>query len=140
MQCLEEEKMEEVKLFLRQYYVSELNLKLNKDYKNTGDLISINPVISRKIEKIDDNSVVVNIKIEVKNEGNKPFYGVIVIQGYFECKNWESTEDGKDLVMNTTSIVLFPYLRQAMSTATTLLNVPTYVLPVVNVRKLFKDK
>lgn len=130
--------MTDVKLFLKHYFISEINLRLNSSFKPQKEPISINPIFSRSINKIDDNSASVSIRVEIKDEGNKPFIGFLTIQGVFKCDNYESTEDGLYLMKTTTTMVLFPYLRQALSTATTLLNVPPYVLPVVNVSNLFE--
>ena len=131
--------MEQAKLYLETFNVVNVALKLNPSFKATNEAIEMNPFFGRKIVKIDDNTVIVALKVEIKNEGNKPFFGEITIQGTFRCDNWEKSEDGVFLVKQTASAVLFPYLRHALSDVTSLMNIPAYVLPVVNIKTLFKD-
>ena len=131
--------MEQAKLYLETYNVVNVALKLNPSFKATNEAIEMNPFFGRKIVKIDENTAIVALKVEIKNEGNKPFFGEITIQGTFRCDNWEKSEDGIFLIKQTASAVLFPYLRHALSDVTSLMNIPAYVLPIVNIQTLFKD-
>ena len=126
-------------LYLDNYFVTDINVKLNKEFKRPDGLIEMNPIFSKKVEKINENKAVVYLKVNIEKTNDKPFFGSIVIQGSFTCEKYESNEDGLFLMNKTSLTILFPYLRQALSNVTTLLNVPTYVLPVINVANLFKD-
>lgn len=126
-------------LYLDNYFVTDINVKVNKEFKRPEGLIEMNPLFSKKIEKIDENKAMVYLKVSIESSVDKPFYGSITIQGKFTCEKYESTDDGVFLMNKTSLSILFPYLRQALSNVTTLLNVPTYVLPVINITKLFKD-
>jgi preprotein translocase subunit SecB len=130
--------MNEPRLYLENYYITDIDIKLNKGFKKPEGLIDVNPKFSKKLDRIDENRFVVRMKVTIEEKVNKPFYGSLTIQGNFKCENFETTEDGQYLTETTTLVILFPYLRQALSTVTTLLNIPTYVLPVVNVEKIFK--
>ena len=131
--------MEQTKLYLKNYNIVNVALSLNPSFKTTSDLIEMNPMFGKKVVSIDNSHVAVVLKVEIKNEGNKPFFGEITIQGNFRCDNWEKSEDGIFLVNQTTATILFPYLRHALSDVTSLMNIPPYILPVVNVQALFKD-
>lgn len=131
--------MEQTKLYLENYNIVNVSLSINPSFKATNDSIEMNPLFGKKIIRIDDSHAAVILKVEIKNEGNKPFFGGITIQGIFRCNNWENNEDGVFLVNQTTAAILFPYLRHALSDVTSLMNIPPYILPVVNVQALFKD-
>jgi len=130
--------MEQTKLYLESYNITNISIRLNPSFQITEGPIEINPCFGRAITKIDDNQAIITLKVEIKNEGNKPFIGEITIQGKFRCDNWENSEDGQFLIKETTSTILFPYLRQALSNVTGLLNITPYILPVVNTQSLFK--
>lgn len=131
--------MKNAMLELQYFNVTEISFGLNKSYKSVQEPIEINPLVSRKIVKLDSDTAAVIIKLEIKNDSNKPFLGHIVLQGTFKCHDWEKTEDSRFLVNETTSAILFPYLRQTLTQITSILNVTPYVLPIVNTIELFKN-
>lgn len=130
--------MGNVKLNLLNFNVGEISFKLNQSFKPANELIQVNPIISRQIEKIDADTVLVKMKLEIEDDLKKPFFGTIIIQGVFKCTEWENSDDGRFLVNETTSAILFPYLRQTLTQVTALLNVSPYILPIVNTIELFK--
>ena len=131
--------MEQTKLFLETYNITNISMKLNPSFELSDKPIEVKPSFGREVIRIDNHHAIVILKVEIKNEGNKPFFGGLIIQGQFKCDNWEKSEDGLFLIKETSSAILFPYLRQALSTITGLMNIPPYTLPVVNVQTLFKD-
>ena len=52
---------------------------------------------------------------------------------------WEHESKRQIIIDNSTS-VLFPYLRTTLSNLTLNANITPYVLPLVNINRLFKDK
>lgn len=132
--------MERTRMYLNGYNITDLSIRLNPNFKPTNELISVNPIFKRSITKIDENTAIVVLSVEIQDDGNKPFLGRIIIQGTFRCENWENDSDGIFLINETSTSILFPYLRHALSEATTLLNIPTFTLPVVNTVSLFKNK
>ena len=128
----------EQRLYLESYNITNISISLNPSFKITGEPIEMKPLFGRQIIKTDDNHAIVVLKVEIKNDDNKPFIGEITIQGNFRCDNWENSEDGLFLINESTSAILFPYLRMVLSTTTGMLNIPPYILPVVNTQQLFK--
>ena len=128
-------------LMLKNYQIDNIVFVINQDFvwpKERG--IEIKPTFNRKIIDHDGNSAFVNITIDIPKEENTPFSLHLSIVGFFELKQWKKTEEGKILMSNNASAVLFPYLRQAVTTITTLGGLPPYTLPVMNMATLFKTK
>lgn len=125
---------------LEKYWVEDINYKLNIDTYSSclGKTINIDPQLKRDIVEIDDNKAIVKLSIKVDSEKESPFGMLITICGEFVCKAWKDTPEGQDFMKFTSVQVLFPYLRQIVSTVTSLSNIQPYVLPVINVFELFK--
>lgn len=67
---------------------------------------------------------------------NLPFNAEISIYGLFSLSNWEDIAN-KSLVMDNTSAIIFPYLRNTLSPLTMLSGLPPYILPVINITEVF---
>lgn len=59
--------------------------------------------------------------------------------GVFEFEDWED-DDKNGMAINNATAILFPYLRNLVSTVTLNGNVPPYILPVMNIVELFKKQ
>ena len=77
--------------------------------------------------------------VKISSELNKslvPFNTEIIISSIFELVDWEDSTRNVMAIDNATAI-MFPYLRNLLSTITLNGNIPPYILPIVNVSKLF---
>ena len=128
-----------VEMRLLKFNFTELFFKLNDSFVWPKDPISLEPVIEKKITKIDENKVKISLFFAIKDSENKPFDSKVTLVGVFECQNWEKDEVGKLLVTMNTVNILFPYLRQAVSSLTTTAGVPPYILPIINTQSI-KEK
>ena len=120
------------------YWIEKIDYSLDYDNFPKGNKkIDITPKIERTIMPLDDNQATVKLHFSIKKAKEVPFGIDLTICGKFNCENWAKFEDGM-LFMRITSVqILFPYLRQAVSTSTGMSNIPQYLLPVVNVANLF---
>jgi preprotein translocase subunit SecB len=121
------------------YKVLKINFKLNEEFETKEEKIFIQPFFHRDVIKIDDMQYKINLSVNISSELNKnqiPFNTEITISTVFELANWENEGVNKIAIDNGTAI-MFPYLRNLLSTITMNANIPPYTLPIVNVLKLF---
>lgn len=125
---------------LQKHWVDNINysLDINKYESCLGKTININPEFKRDIIEVDTDNAIVKLSIKITNENDAPFDVNVTICGLFECKGWKDTNEGQDFIKFTSVQVLFPYLRQIVSTITGLSNIQQYVLPIINVFDFFK--
>lgn len=123
---------------LNRYWIEKIDYSLDIDlYENRNKEINIVPELKREVFDIDENNAVVKLSLVVKKTNVVPFFINIIVCGLFESSSWKESEDGQYFINTTSAQVLFPYLRQAVSTITGLSNISQYVLPIVNVNNLF---
>lgn len=121
------------------YKVLKASFELNQNYEFKQNPISIKPEFSRNVKKINDSQYDIILSINISSQGNKhpiPFFVEAVISSTFELQNWES-EEIKPIAINNATAIMFPYLRSLLSSITLNGNIPPYVLPIINVSKLF---
>lgn len=121
---------------LRTYF--ELNQKF--EYKNKK--ININPEFSRNFLAINDEvfRLTIAVKISEKDQNNNlPFFAEVILSADFNLKNWQS-DDLNIIVKDSSTAIIFPYLRNVLSTITMNGNVPPYTLPIMNITKLFNNQ
>jgi preprotein translocase subunit SecB len=123
---------------LRQYVVSKIqfDLKSTFDGKNQRG-IKIDPLFRRDVTTIDPEQFQINIGCSIDCE---LFFLNLELNGIFSCKDWSSDLHLKEMIIVNTTAILFPYLRNAISSITLNANIPPYTLPVMNVVELFKEK
>lgn len=123
-------------LQLLSFNFTDLIFNLNSSFEWPKTAISLNPILEKKIEKIDENTVKVSLFFRVDGKDDKPFSLKVILVGLFKCENWEKTEIGSALARMNTVNILFPYLRQAVSTLTTMAGIPPYILPIINTNSI----
>ena len=128
-------------LFLRNYKINriEYNFKSQQNSQSDDKPIEIEPNFNRTIVKIDDDNLIVSISVSIKDD-KMPFDLFVEISGEFNLPKWESDEKKKGIAYINTVAILFPYLRQAVTTTTSLGGVAPLMLPIVNVFSLFDEK
>jgi preprotein translocase subunit SecB len=121
------------------FQVLKTRFELNEAFEQANDKIYIRPRFSRHIKKIskDKFKMILSVFISQENQNNPiPFFSEVTIASTFEFANWEDKERVSIATDNTTAI-LFPYLRNILSSTTLNANVPPYVLPITNTSRLF---
>lgn len=119
------------------YNVEEVVFKNNRNFEDTGKPINIDFNINHQTH-IEGNKM--NIQLEVKvfenmDKNNYPFSIKCNIQGEFIIQG----EDIKKFEINAIAI-LYPYARAIISTYTANSNIPTLILPPINVNKVIKEQ
>ena len=128
-------------LEFKNYIVKNIDLKLNEDFDNEGEAISLDLNVGRQIEYIaipEGTKILTGLNIKIfdkAKENNYPYELEVSIVGEFFTKNTNEAEVKLFAELNSVTI-LFPYLRALVSTITTNANLPTLVLPAINVNKL----
>ena len=124
------------------YKVLRTNFELNISFEQKKEKVMIQPNFKRDIKKINDIQYEIELSIKISPEINKgpiPFSAEVIIAGIFEMKEWEK-EDINTIAINNATAILFPYLRTLVSNITMNGNIPPFVLPIMNITKLFVEK
>ena len=135
---VEEEKNQ---LRLLDFWFSDISVKFDKtkpSSKEEGK--KLKQSIRRDIIKIDNNTAIVKLLFTIEGDSDSPVFVNVGLCGKFECADWEKDEISNILIHDNATTILFPYLRHAVSDVTTLVGLPPYVLPIVNVAKAFKNQ
>lgn len=119
------------------YSVEEVMFKNNKDFKSNGQPINIDFDIDYNTT-IKEEKMYLELEVSVFKEmkrNNYPFSINSKVLGEFVIKG----EDIKKFEINAIAI-LYPYVRAIISTYTANSNIPTLILPPINVNKLIKKQ
>jgi preprotein translocase subunit SecB len=128
-------------LRLLKYQVNRIKFDINPSYDfKTVRKINIKPDFSRKIKKLDDDRLAVELSVVISGKDEPiPFEIEIAVSGIFGLKNID--DPARNLLARTQAvIILFPYLRALLTLVTANTNLPPYILPVMNIAKMFDDK
>lgn len=125
-------------LSLENYIVKTMKFSINENFDfGTDATITLNPEFTRNINKIDDNTVLVNLIFRIDNKNaDMPFDMEVNIEGVFRLENWEQPEM-LPLIRSNSVAILFPYLRSVVTMITANANISPYVLPVMNIAAMF---
>ena len=131
--------MQKNNLQLLNYSVDKIHFDLNQSF-DFGDRqeISLDPILNRKIEKIDENRGKVSLGFIIRTATEPlPFEIEIWISGIFELENWEK-ENSSAMKVNAVAI-LFTFIRALVATVTSNASVSPYILPVFNAVAWFEE-
>ena len=122
------------------YAVPKVKAEINQNFNfQEPQNITLKPQFRRDIIKISDKEFHNQLTVVIDdNETPIPFSIEVSIKGAFALENWEDASN-KDLVNTTSTATLFPYLRSLISQVSAMLNMPPYILPLLNINELFKD-
>lgn len=124
------------KLRFVNYKVMEVFLKQNEKFENERRPIDVQFTLKHHTD-IKENNMKIKLEIVVfdnAEENNLPFYLKTVLEGEFEIEG----EDIEKFEINAISL-LYPYVRSIISTYTANSNIPTLVLPPINVINYYKS-
>ncbi len=127
---------------LLSYQVLKTSFQLNEQYQFKSGKINIQPEFKRDVVIVDEKKYKIVLSVIISKDVIKepiPFYAEVTISATFELNNWEDEVSNK-IAVNSSTAILFPFLRTLLSTVTMNGNVPPYTLPIMNISKLFMDK
>ncbi len=132
----------EIQLQLKNYWVDQISFSHNRDFVWPKAGVKINPNLERQVIEKENDNVVVQIKVTISGskENPIPFQLSLIVGGLFHCPGYKNSEEGRFVITNNTTAILFPYLRQAVTQITSLSGLPPYVLPIVNTSLIFDQK
>lgn len=137
--------MEQDTMRLLRYNIENIIFNLNTEFNfGENNKVSFVQNVSRLIQKINDKTFKVSVKYEISDDLNNqecksPFTISVIVAAIFELNNWESKEFDEVVKINTVAI-LYPFIRSLVANITSNANIPTFVMPVVNVAALLQDK
>lgn len=125
------------KLSFVNYIVKEIVLKQNDDFHNDGKPINVDFKLEHNTN-IYDNKMKINLIVTIfdnAKENNYPFYMKVELEGEFSI-------EGENIEMFEINgiALLYPYIRSIISTYTANSNMPTLVLPPINVANYYKSR
>ncbi len=127
---------------LKALTADELFFKVNPIKATPDTKFEIKPFFSRQIRQANENPkihiVVLECKIENKEDSPKPFNLTARFVGIFEVENMQTDEDKRIFAINATE-TMFPYLRAAVTNLTADALINPLTLPVVSGATLFPD-
>lgn len=123
------------------YHTEEVRFKRNPNFTKKGK-VSLEPEIEANISMYQDEKATIDLSIKIDSD-ELPFNVFIKILGKFSFKKEESNEEIEfiDLLKMNGVAILYPYLRSEVTSVTSLSNeYPPYILPIINVSELLKEK
>lgn len=131
-----------IKYSLKALTADELSFKVNPMKVTPDTKFEIKPFFSRQIRQANENDkiniVILECKIESKEDSPKPFNLLARFVGVFEVEDMKTDEDKRIFAINATE-TMFPYLRAAITNLTADALVNPLTLPVVPGATLFPD-
>lgn len=103
----------------------------------------LDPKLSRKVGKINENLYYTKLILELKNTKDKPFPADIkvAIKIVFDVEfDGENETELYDFLKLQAVHILYPYLRSTLSNLTTNAMLSPIILPIVNAMKLFENE
>ncbi len=131
-----------MKYALRGITAEELSYSMNRIKMEPNTKFEIKPQFSRTIRQIKENEKIWFVTMEVKVESTetepKPFSMKVRLVGMFEAEDVNTAEDKQVLAISTTEII-YPYLRAAVTNLTTNAFVNPMILPVIPAGTMFPE-
>lgn len=131
-----------MKYALRGITAEELTYTINRVKMQPNAKFEIKPQFSRTIRRVQENDklyfVSLEVKVESTEEEPKPFNLKARLVGIFEAEDVITDEDRQVLAISTTEIV-YPYLRNAVSALTSNAFINPLMLPVIPAGTLFPE-
>ena len=131
-----------MKYALRGITAEELTYTINRIKVEKDTKIEIKPQFSRTVRRVQENDKVWFVSLEVKVESSenepKPFNLKVRLVGMFEAEDVNTAEDKQVLAISTTEII-YPYLRAAVSALTANAFINPLILPVIPAGTMFPE-
>ncbi|MBR6206970.1 MAG: protein-export chaperone SecB [Oscillospiraceae bacterium] len=121
-----------------QLVVEEISIK-NNDLP--AGQFQVDPILTKKVERLDDTHHAVRLLLELKNTEKKPFPIELRVSltGIAETSN--VPEEAMDNFLNIQAVqIMFPYIRTMVTSLTSAALMQPLILPFVDVRQLFQEQ
>ena len=132
-----------MKYALRGITAEEISYTMNKIKVDKDTRFEIKPQFTRSVKKVKENDklhfLVLEVKIEGKDDAPTPFNLKCRLVGAFEAEDIETEEDRQVLVLSMTEIV-YPYLRSTVAALTANAFISPVTLPVVPITAIFPEQ
>ena len=123
------------------YYISESSVKLNrKFFDEKMREAKLSPRFSFALVKRSESDAEAVLRIDVAADEKSPFELHMVMNGVFSFPGWSDSIEKREILEFTSIQILYPYLRQAVSSLTSQLSIAPFVLPIIDVRELLRSK
>ena len=126
-------------LYFNDYLVKKVEFEVNENFKNNEQSIKIDFDISHET-RVKDKLMTIKLDVKVLPDMVKndyPFSINVELIGFFSLDG--DTSEIKSFEKNALAI-MFPYVRSLVSTYTSNSNVPTLILPPINIVNYLKMK
>lgn len=131
-----------MKYALRGITAEELSYSMNRIKMDKDTRFEIKPQFSRTIRQVKENEklwfVTMEVKVESTETEPKPFNLKVRLVGMFEAEDVNTAEDKQVLAISTTEII-YPYLRAAVSSITANAFINPMMLPVIPAGTMFPE-
>lgn len=131
-----------MKYALRGITAEEISYSMNHIKAEPNTRFEIKPQFSRTIRQVKENEkiwfVTMEVKVESTEKEPKPFNLKVRLVGMFEAEDVNTVEDKKVLAISTTEII-YPYLRAAVSSLTANAFINPMMLPVIPAGTMFPE-
>ena len=131
-----------MKYALRGINAEELSYSMNRIKMDPNTRFEIKPQFSRTIRQVKENEklwfVAMEVKVESTEADPKPFNLKVRLVGMFEAEDVNTAEDKQVLAISTTEII-YPYLRAAVSALTANAFINPMMLPVIPAGTMFPE-
>ncbi len=124
---------------VRTTFVTE-KLEFKNNHLKPGNF-KLKPTLSRRTGKINQNVFFTTLILSVENNELYPFPVDLLVEfrGIFEFKDIDNESEIMEFLKIEAVNIMFPYLRSITTNLTTTAMMPPIVLPIVDVKKLFKN-
>ena len=125
------------------YSVNTIEFKLTNDFPENIEL-QIDPEFSVDLQKNKKEKgnykVSLSFLLESTIEKPLPFRIKVQMTGDFSLCEETNTEISQEILIRENTIaIMFPFLRSIIASLTTTANIPTLILPIINITNAFKD-
>ncbi len=123
------------------YEVNKIHFELSEAFDKIDDF-RISPEFGMSVSELNNGKYKVQLSISIKstNENPQPFNLDVVMTGNFSIRMENDDDIKQALLHDNTVAIMFPFLRSIVSSLTTAANIPSLILPVINVAETLKRK
>lgn len=117
--------------------INEVSLK---NHLIEGDNFQIKPRFTRSIKKLNENNMIVELRVEIQNTKEDPFPVDITVSmsGIFDISKLEEKDIRQFVEIQSVQLML-PHIRNLIATLTTASLMAPLMLPIYDARKLFAE-
>lgn len=130
--------MEKYEFSFLDYYLAQVNFRLNETFDTSLEEIEINPVV---VVDYTQEEEIVRVFLSVDIDGkNTPFSMSVKGGGVFEFKEALTSKRDLDSIVNINcAAILFPFIREYIADLTRKAGFPALLLPPMNFVRVYEE-